>query len=249
MRLREGKCRPRGSVPGGCSATSRPSLAMRSWRSLCCGRMGDVDPARDHPDARRERAFMRRPVDPACEARDDGEARLGQSRAEIARQLYCRRAGITRTSQRDAGRVPQYQPPAAGHNRRGRNEFCQQRWVIALIVEQVARARLAHRGDLALDALRAGGAVWPPAPAGEIGQRIERPARSPEAREQLAIADRPDVGRAQQADAREGFWLREHRLRPHLLHQMIAPVMSWQGRRSSAPPPASAARYWRGAGK
>ncbi len=62
----------------------------------------------------------------------------------------------------------------AGQDRRGAVEFRQQRGVIGLIVEQVARARTAHRGDFALDAFGTGRAVRPPAPAGEIGQGIER---------------------------------------------------------------------------
>src|SRR3569833_1318772 len=37
LRLRVGKWLPRGSVPGGCSETSRPRSAMSSCNSACCG--------------------------------------------------------------------------------------------------------------------------------------------------------------------------------------------------------------------
>jgi len=110
-------------------------------------RVGDVDPAGDHPDGGAgvvaQRAFVRCSVDAAREAGDDGETRLGQCGAEIACQFDRGGAGISCADQRDARFGAERQIAPAGEDRRGAVEFGQQRGVIGLIVEQIARACLA----------------------------------------------------------------------------------------------------------
>lgn len=60
---------------------------------------------------------MRRAVDAARKAGDDGEPRVGQSGGEIACQLDRRPAGVARADQRYARLRRQRQPAAAGDNR------------------------------------------------------------------------------------------------------------------------------------
>ena len=76
-------------------------------------------------------------------------------------------------------------------------------------MEQVSRPGGARGGNLPLDPVPRRRTIIASAPEGEIGQRLDRAPRVAEAAEQLRVADRPDVGRAQQADARKGFLLRK----------------------------------------
>ena len=174
-------------------------------------RIGNVDPAGDHADSVREGALMRGAVDPARQPRDHGEPRLGQPAGEIARQLDRRRAGVARTDHGDAGPRGQREVAAPGEDRRRAVELAEQHGVIGLVVEQVFRACRAHRLDLALDRLGGDGAIGAPAAPAQIGQRLERLQSAAEALQQHGIADRADIGRAQQPDAGESLVLRQGR--------------------------------------
>ena len=85
--------------------------------------------------------------------------------------------------------------PPAGKDRRRGIEFCQQGWIIRLVVEQITCACLAHGENLALDRFCQGRTIRPPAPAREIGQSIQRRRRRAKAGDQLAVAHRADIGR------------------------------------------------------
>src|SRR5688572_11617056 len=101
-----------------------------------------------------------------------------KSRASLTAAADALRAPTTATHGQDRGRAfdPAEKLGIAGH-----------------VVEQVARARRAHRADLVLDGVARGGPVVAAAARSEIGQRLERGLRGSEPPQQLGVRDRPDV--------------------------------------------------------
>ena len=113
MRLRRGKWRASGSVPGGNSATTAPLLAERVVEAAVLLGIDDVDAAR----ARRrpalvERAQMRRRVDPARQARDDDDARFAERGRQLAREAAAVGRGVARADHRDDRRPQQSARPS-----------------------------------------------------------------------------------------------------------------------------------------
>ena len=157
---------------------------------------------------------MRRAVDSAREARDDGEARLAQRACEIARQLDHRRAGIARTDHGDARVRSQREVAAKGQDRRCPVDLAQQGRIVRLIVEEVFGARAPHRIDFAFDTLARGRLIALPAAFADIGQGLQRRIRIAIARQELRIADRADAGASQQADACESLGLGQRHFLP-----------------------------------
>ena len=171
------------------------------------GREDDVDAAGDHGDgaagAAAERAHVRGRVDPAGKAGDDGGTVFGQVQRQRARETTRRRRGVARADHRH--RQPGHKRRVAAHDQcRGRVlRLGEQRGIVRLAQEQVARTQPRYRRPLAVDARRGGDRRRRSTAApGKVGQRVERGEGGAEAGDQLAIGDRADAAGADQAEPR-----------------------------------------------
>ena len=143
IRLRQGKWRARGSVPGGCSATSSPRSHMRLLPRLVLRRIGDVDAAGDDADrAAFQRAVVRGAVDAAGEARDDDQALLAEVVRQPAGEAAGRRRGVARADDRDGLPVEQVEVALGDQERRRIFELGEQARIEPLAEQQIARAEL-----------------------------------------------------------------------------------------------------------
>ena len=141
------------------------------------GRVGDVDPAGDHADRRAgplggaDRSLVRRGIDPARQPRHDARPVRDEVVRDLAREAAGRGGGIARADQRDA-RSGGRQRDVAADDQRGRRavDLGQQRRVIGVVQEQIARARSLGRRDLARYRARSGTVgARPPPRAASIG--------------------------------------------------------------------------------
>src|SRR5690606_17491825 len=174
------------------------------------------DAAGDHPDRRRQRAFVRGTVDPARETRDDREPRLGERVREVARELDRRGRGVARADDGGARPGREGYVAADGQDRRRAFECREKRRISGGVVEQIVRPRGPDSGNLVLYPRDWRRAIVAPSASGQLGERFERRQRRAEPAQELGVGDRADVGRAEQADAGERFVLREARRRAHL---------------------------------
>ena len=200
IRLRYGKWRALGSVPGGISASTSPRSAIARLPVLILGRVEDVDATGDDPDgAAVERTVVGGAVDAAGEARDDDGARAAQGHGQVRGQsgtpppTHCAR-------RRSRPRPLEQAELALGHQQRRRVVHLREEARIeALPEDDVARAELLDPFDLPLGIGAAEQARRSPAAApGEIGHRGQRRRGIAEPREQLAKSDRADARRTDQ---------------------------------------------------
>lgn len=222
IRLQLGKWLPRGSVPGGLFG-QRQALARDPLLQFgVLRRIGNVDPTRDYPNGRRKRALMRRTIDAPRQTGNHGQPLPRQRIGEIARQLHRRRAGVARADHCHAGLCCQRKIAPPGQDGRSTVDFGEQGRIVRLVMEQILRPSVPHRLHFAFHALDRHSALLAPTPHSEIGQRLQHLCRSPEARKQLGITDRPDMRRTQQPDARKRLLLRQSEHRP--VHYFFDPT-------------------------
>ncbi len=217
IRLRDGKWRERGSIPGGCSETSKSALGDRALPSFVLGRVEDVDPSGDDGDrSGLERAVMGGGIDSSGEAGDDDRPRLAQPLCQRAREPAGGGRRVAGADHRRRRPVEQARM-AFDDERRGRRlQFGQQRRVEALAEEQIAGADPGDLLDLALDRRARGEARRAAAAAGgEVGNRLQRRGGRAEAGEQLEIGYRSDILRSDQPQPGDLIARRlRHRRRP-----------------------------------
>ena len=107
IRLRYGKWRARGSVPGGISATSRPRSAIALPRRVL-GRVENVDAAGDHGDrAGLERAVVRGGSMPRARPETTTDARRPRSCASCRAKRQAAAEALRAPTSATAGRVEQ----------------------------------------------------------------------------------------------------------------------------------------------
>ena len=188
--------------------------------------IGDFDPARDDADGRWKGALVGGTIDPARQPAHHGEARLSQCGGEFPRNLDGRSAGIARTHHGYAWPGSERQIAAIADDRRRAPDLRQQRRIIGLVVKQIARTGLAGLLHLGLDRCDRGGAILPAGSGRDVRQGIDGGNGIAEPGQQLAIGNRTDARAAQQPDPCECFLLREDRLRPLVLHQRPARLIS-----------------------
>ena len=141
IRLRYGKWRARGSVPGGISASTSPRSYDRLLPRLVLGRVEDVDAAGDDADrAALQRAVVRGAVDPAGEAGDDDQVLLAEVVGQPAREAAGRRRGIARADDRHRRPVEQVEIALGDQQRRRILELGQQPRIEPLPERQITCA-------------------------------------------------------------------------------------------------------------
>ena len=181
----------------------QPALAHRRLPCLVLGRIKDVDPARDHADrARIQRSIVCRAVDSASQPRHHDQVALAKVMGKAAREAARRGRGVARADQRHGLPVEQGEVALGRQQRRRILELRQQARVKALPQRQPPGAELLDPLDLALGMVAAVELRrLAPAAPGEVGNRGQRRSGATEARDQLAIGDRPDAGRPDQPQA------------------------------------------------
>ena len=167
MRLRAGKCRASGSAP-----------ADDLLKRCIFRRKKDVDArADDGNGGGRAGTIVRGCVNTASQAGHDDKAGIGKAVGEFAREPVGRCRGIACTDQRDATPAGERRVATQDQRRWRSRRLRQQRRIVGLAQETIARAELCHACGLRLDSAHIG---WPEArcaaPAcGEVRQSLKRP--------------------------------------------------------------------------
>ncbi len=140
---------------------------------------------------------MRIRIDAARQTGDDDDVLRGKPLRQLASEAAGRRRGIARAD--DGDRPPRTKSAIAPCDQGDRSafRFGQQRRIIGIAQEDVARAEPLDLLGLGSHFPGIGGPeALRTASRRQIRQRLERRAGAAEARDQLAIGHRPDIGRA-----------------------------------------------------